>query len=91
MPRFYFSFEDDSSIWSVAEMDCPDDNAACECAVQLLAELFARMHDDAPDWSKCLIRVAARPGADILVSSAAQAALVERDLFRAEAVVRTDH
>jgi len=90
MPRFYVSFEDDSSVWSVAEMDCPDDDAACDCAVQLLSELFARMHDDAPDWSRCRIRVAGTPGADILVSSAAQAALVERDRFH-PAGVRTDH
>jgi hypothetical protein len=89
--RFYLSFEDDSTVWSVAEIDCPDENAACGCAVMLLSDLFAKMHEDAPDWSRCWIRLAGRPGADIWVSSAAEAALVERDVFRTKAVVRTDH
>jgi len=35
--------------------------------------------------------VAGTPGADILVSSAAQAALVERDQFHPAAGIRTDH
>src|SRR5215211_8412294 len=61
VPRFYLSFEDDSTVWSVAEIDCPDEDAACGCAVQLLSDLFAKMHDDAPDWSRCWIRIAGRP------------------------------
>jgi hypothetical protein len=91
MPLFYFSIEDDTAVLTVAEMECPDEDTACHCAVQLFSTLFAKMHDDAPDWSSCRIRVAGGPGRDILVSSAAQAALVERDRFRMEAIARTDH
>jgi uncharacterized protein DUF6894 len=91
MPMFYFSLENEAAVLTTAEMDCPDADAACDCAVQLLSTLFARMHDDAPDWSRCRIRVAGTRGADILVSSAAQAALLERDQFRLDADVRTDH
>ena len=91
MPRFDFSLEDDTAIWGLAEVECPDEGAACDCAVQLLSTLFAKMHDDAPDWSNCRIRVASASGREILVSSAAQTALVERDRFRTEPGVRTDH
>jgi len=91
MPLFYFSIEDDTAVLTVAEMECPDEDAACDCAVQLFSTLFAKVHDDALDWSSCRIRVAAAPGGDIFVSSAAQAALVERDRFRMKTIARTDH
>jgi len=91
MPLFDFSLEDDATVLTIAEMECPDEDAACDCAVQLLSALFAKMHNDAPDWSTCRIRVAGASGREIFASSAAQAALVERDRFRVEAIVRTDH
>ncbi len=91
MPMFYFSLENDAAVLTMAEMDCPDADAACDCAVQLLSTLFAKLHDDAPDWSRCRIRVAGTKGTDILVSSAAQAALLERDQFRLDESERTDH
>lgn len=91
MPRFDFSLEDDGAIWGLAEVECDDDEAARDCAMQILSTLFANMHDDAPDWSSCRIRVASASGREILVSSAAQTALAERDRFRLNADVRTDH
>ena len=91
MPRYDFSLEDDATILTVAQAEFPDEDTACDCAVQLLSALFARMHEDAPDWSSCRIRVLAASGEEILASSVGQAALLERDQVRDEAAVRTDH
>jgi uncharacterized protein DUF6894 len=91
MPRFDLSLEDDMSVWTRAELECPDEDTACACAVQLVSTLFVRMQEDAPDWSSCRIRIAGADGQEIFDSSAAQAALVERDRFCTEAIIRTDH
>jgi len=92
MPRFAFTLEDDRAVWTTAEADCCDEDTACAFAIQLCSRLFAAMHDDdAPDWSRCRVRVAVASGPVILVSSAAEAAQVERDLWRSDELTRTDH
>ena len=91
MPTFAISLEDDTFVWATAEMEIVDEDMASDCLVRFAAFLFARMQADAPDWSTCRIRVATANGGELLVSSAADAALLERDQTRAEAVVRTDH
>jgi hypothetical protein len=90
MPLFCFTLEDDIAVWTTSELECTDENIACEVAVQLLSKLFVQMRRDGPDWSNCRVRVAEAAGQEIMVTSAAQVALEERDRFRAEALVRTD-
>ena len=91
MPLFEIFLEDDTRLWTATRMDCPNQGAACDCAVLLASELFAKMHRDAPDWSRCRLRVAAADGAGFLLSSAAEAALLERDFLRLQGVFWTDH
>jgi hypothetical protein len=91
MSSFAISLEDDVFVWATAEVEIVDDDMASVCVVQFASILFARMQDEAPDWSNCRIRVAAPNGDELLVSSAAEAALVERDHLRSEPLVRTDH
>ncbi len=90
MASFAISLEDDAFVWATAEIDVADDQAASDCAMQFASLLFARMQDDAPDWSSCRIRIAASNGDNRLVS-AAEAALLERDRALDEALIRTDH
>ena len=91
MSNFAISLEDDAFVWATAEVEIADDEMASDCVVQFASILFARMQGEAPDWSNCRIRVAARNGDEVLVSSAAEAALLERDRIRFETFVRTDH
>ena len=91
MSNFAISLEDDAFVWATAEVEIADDEIASHCVAQFASILFAKMQDEAPDWSNCRIRVAARNGDEVLVRSAAEAALLERDQLRAEALVRTDH
>jgi hypothetical protein len=91
MSNFAISLEDDAFVWATAEVEIADDEMASDCVVRFASILFARMQDEAPDWSNCRIRIAARNGDELLVSSAADAALLERDRVRLEAIGRTDH
>jgi hypothetical protein len=91
MSNFAISLEDDAFVWATAQVEIADSEMASDCAVLFASFLFARMQDEAPDWSNCRIRVAARNGDQILVSSAAEVALLERDRARLEAIGRTDH
>src|SRR5689334_16622357 len=91
MSSFAISLEDDAFVWATAEVEIADDDMASACVVQFASVLFARMQDEAPDWSNCRIRLASRNGDEVLVSSAAEAALLERDRIRCEAFFRTDH
>lgn len=91
MPLFEVFLEDDTRFWTGAEVDCPDPGAACDCAVLIASVFFAKMHHDALDWSRCRIRVAAANGAELLLSSAADVALLERECMRIEGLLRTDH
>jgi hypothetical protein len=94
MSNFAISLEDDAFVWATAEVeiaDIADNEMASDCVVQFASILFARMQDEAPDWSNCRIRVAARNGDELLVSSAAEVALLERDRARLAAIGRTDH
>lgn len=91
MTNFAISLEDDTFVWATAEMEIADAEMARDCVVQFSSFLFAKMQADAPDWSSCRIRVAAPNGDELLVSSAAEAALLERDRVRFAALVRTDH
>jgi len=87
---FAISLEDDAFVWATAQVEIDDEEMASVCAMQFASILFARMQDEAPDWSNCRIRLAG-PNGEILVSSAADAALFERDHLRLEPLVRTDH
>ncbi len=91
MTNFAISLEDDTFVWATAEVEIDDEEMASVCAMQFASVLFARMQDEAPDWSNCRIRVAAANGDELLVSSAAEAAVIERDHLRLEPLVRTDH
>jgi hypothetical protein len=91
MTSFAISLEDDTFVWATAEMEIADEETASDCVVKFAAFLFARMQTNAPDWSNCRIRVAAPNGDELLVSSAAAAALLERDRARVQTGVRTDH
>jgi hypothetical protein len=89
--NFAISLEDDAFVWATAQVEADDEDMASVCAMQFASILFARMQDEAPDWSNCRICVAAPNGDELLVSSAADAALIERDHLRLEPLVRTDH
>ena len=91
MTKVAISLEDDGFVWATAETELGDDNMASDYAVQFASLLFVSMQAEAPDWSSCRIRIAAPNGEELLVSSAAEAALLERDRVRFEARVRTDH
>jgi hypothetical protein len=91
MSHFAISLEDDRFVWATAEIEIADEEMASDCVSQFASLLFVRMQADAPDWSNCRIRVAAPNGDELLVSSAAEAALFERDHIRLQAFVRTDH
>ena len=91
MTSFAVSLEDDTFVWATAQMEIADEQTASDCVVRFASFLFARMHAEAPDWSNCRIRVAAPNGEALLVSSAAAAALLERDCARVHTGVRTDH
>jgi hypothetical protein len=91
MTKVAISLEDDRFVWATAQTELRDDNMASDYAMQFAALLFVSMQAQAPDWSSCRIRIAAPNGVDLLVSSAAEAALLERDRVRVEARVRTDH
>ena len=86
MPVFCFTLEDDVAVWTSSELECSDEIIACEVAIELVSKLFVQMRRNALDWSNCRVRVAAVSGQEILVSSAADAALIERD----RCLVRTD-
>jgi hypothetical protein len=49
MPRFDFSLEDEFTVISSGNMECSDEDAARDCAVQILSVLFVKIHDHAPD------------------------------------------
>ena len=90
MPVFCFTLEDDVAVWTSSELECSDETVACEVAIQLVSKLFVQMRRDALNWSNCRVRVAAASGQEILVSSAADAALIERERSRERSPVRTD-
>jgi len=90
MPLFSFTLEDDIAVWTSSELECTDESIACDVAIELVSKLFVQMRRDALDWSHCRVRVAAASGEEVLVSSAAQAALLERDRSRDKSLVRTD-
>lgn len=90
MTNVAISLEDDEFVWATAEIEIRDEKTASDYAVQFASFLFVRMQE-APDWSNCRIRIAAPNGDELLVSSAAEAALLERDRTRCEALGRTDH
>ena len=91
MTKVAISLEDDRFVWATAETELRDAEMASDYAMKFASILFVSMQTQAPDWSNCRIRIAAPNGNDLLVSSAAEAALLERDRVRFEARVRTDH
>ncbi|MDC7786005.1 hypothetical protein PQJ75_14275 [Rhodoplanes sp. TEM] len=85
MPRYTIRISNEETAYEASDLVLPDPDKACELAVKLVADLFSSGPSAFADgWSRCSIRVMAEDGEQVFAASAAEAALIERDIVRSE-------
>lgn len=92
MQRYTIQIGDGETGYEIANLELADPDSAKELIVKFVAELFSA----APDlltitWSRCSVQVFSEDGEEVFATTAASAALMERDTIRAESATLVDN
>ncbi|CAL8969973.1 hypothetical protein RHODGE_RHODGE_00548 [Rhodoplanes serenus] len=92
MPRYTIRISNPDIAYEASDIVLPDGDRARELAVRLVADLFSSGPQAfETGWSSCSIHVVAEDGEAVFVASAAEAALIERDLVRSASASLADN
>src|SRR5215204_4733123 len=83
MRRYTFLVGSRNTICEMSGVRLPDDETACRYAVAFAAEVFRSHHElCAGDWQSCSVQVLTSAHEEILLTTVAEAAVMERDEMR---------
>ncbi|EJW13311.1 hypothetical protein A33M_4231 [Rhodovulum sp. PH10] len=92
MARYTITISNGETAYEASDIVLPDPDLARDLAVKLAADLFStRPGPFDASWNRCSVGVVSEEGEQVFEASAAEAALIERDIMRSSLESRADN